>query len=81
MKPLTVEDLIAKLKTMPKNAIVVTSSDNFEMNNAIVPARYISNFKGELVTERFRDAFDGDHYTAEVVKRRDKGEEVFIQIS
>lgn len=65
---MNVGELIKKLQTFPKNAIVVTTSDNFEMNNATVELKSVYSFKGEIVEKRFRDAFDGGSYTSKVIR-------------
>ena len=63
---LTVKELIEKLKTMDPEAIVVSPSSNFEIgSNALVdPSVY--QFKGKIVEQTFRDAFDGGSYNKKV---------------
>lgn len=77
-----VKDLIKKLEAIDQEAIVVVTSDNFEQGNAKKQAKYIREFKGDIVKEVFRDAFDGDSYTSEVVRWDDeKGKTKFVQIT
>lgn len=64
---MTVADLIRKLQSLPMDAIVVHTSDNFELNDATV--EYDGHmYECELMKEsqQFRDAFDGGTYSKEV---------------
>ena len=60
-----VKDLIEKLNGMDPEAIVITKSDNFEMNGADVPLSMANQYEtGSMRAEKFRDAFDGCSYTS-----------------
>jgi hypothetical protein len=76
-----VEDLIEKLKKLDPKAIVVVTTDNFEQGHAEKRAKYIREFNGEFKNETFRDAFDGDTYSSEVVRYDEKGKTKFVKIS
>ena len=81
MNHITVKDLIKQLqKLKDQNAIVVVATSNFEQGNNKVKASGISEFKGKLETESFRDAFDGGSYSKEIVRWDDKGKTNFIEI-
>lgn len=73
---MTVAEYITYLSKLPQDAIVVASSDNFELNGAIVEVRapYEVELKREIRT--FRDAFDYGTYSVEVfttpLKEEDK---------
>jgi len=77
-----VKELIDKLQKLDQNAIVVVTTDNFEQGHSKKQARGVHEFKGDIVRENFRDAFDGGSYTSEVVRWDDeKGKIKFIQIT
>jgi arylsulfatase A-like enzyme len=76
-----VKELIKKLKALDQNAIVVVTTDNFEMGNNNIPARGVYEFAGKIVKEGFRDAFDGGSYSADVVRHDEKGKTKFVQIT
>jgi len=76
-----VKDLIKKLEKLDQNAIVVVTTDNFEQGHSKKEAKYIYEFKGDIVKESFRDAFDGGSYSSDVVRHDDKGKKKFIQIT
>lgn len=77
-----VKELIKKLQKLDQNAIVVVTTDNFEQGNSKKQAKYIHEFKGDIVKESFRDAFDGGSYSSEVVRwDNEKGKTKFIQIT
>jgi hypothetical protein len=60
-----VKDLIEKLKGMDPEAMVITKSDNFEMNGADVPLSMVHQYEtGSREVENFRDAFDGCSYSS-----------------
>ena len=60
-----VKDLIEKLKGMDQEAMVITKSDNFEMNGADVPLSMVHQYEtGSREVENFRDAFDGCSYSS-----------------
>jgi len=60
-----VKDLIEKLNGMDPEAMVITKSDNFEMNGADVPLSGANQYEtGSTRVENFRDAFDGCSYTS-----------------
>ena len=64
---MTVEQLIAKLQKCDPKAIVAKTTDNFEQGNNDVPATGVYAFKGKIVEQTFRDAFDGGTYFSKVV--------------
>lgn len=76
-----VKDLLKKLEALDQESTVVVTSENFEQNGAKKQARGIFEFKGNIVKEQFRDAFDGDSYSSEVVKWDDNGKINFVQIT
>jgi hypothetical protein len=58
-----VKDLIEKLKEMDPEAIVITQSDNFEMNGSDVPISLVHQYEtGSTKITKFWDAFDGGSY-------------------
>lgn len=68
-----VKELIKKLQSFPQNALVTVTTDSFEQGQPTVEATSVYVFKGEVVKESFRDAFDGGGYTKSVI--RYKGDE------
>lgn len=76
-----VKDLVKKLEALDQNAIVVVTTDNFEQGHSNIEAKGIREFKGEIVKESFRDAFDGGSYSSDVVRYDDKGKKKFVQIT
>ncbi len=76
-----VKDAMKLLAKMDQNAIFVTTTDNFEMGHQTIPATSIREFKGSVVKETFRDAFDGYNYNAEVICFDEKGKKKFVKIS
>jgi arylsulfatase A-like enzyme len=76
-----VKELIKKLQELDQNAIVVVTTDNFEQGNSKKQAKHIHEFKGEIVKKGFRDAFDGESYTSEVVRWDESGKIKFVQIT
>ena len=76
-----VKDAIKLLAKMVPNAIFVTTTDNFEMGHQTVPAVCIREFKGTIVKESFRDAFDGGNYTSDIIRHDEKGKTKFVKIS
>jgi len=77
-----VKELIDKLQKLDQDSIVVVTTDNFEQGHSKKQARSVYEFKGDIVRENFRDAFDGGSYTSEVVRWDDeKGKIKFIQIT
>jgi len=75
-----VKDLIEKLQKCDPDAIVVCSSDNFELNSARVEAERIHERYGKKFMENFRDAFDYTDYSTEVIRYGKEGEEGSIKI-
>lgn len=64
---MNVQELIKKLEALDPNAEVIITSSNFELNGANVTLDWVSQYNtGKAKQERFRDAFDGDHYTKKV---------------
>ena len=60
-----VKDLIEKLKGMDPEAMVITKSNNFEMNGADVPLSRAHQYEtGSREVQNFRDAFDGCPYSS-----------------
>lgn len=77
-----IKELIEKLQKLDQNSIVVVTTDNFEQGNSKKQATYIHEFKGDIVKENLRDAFDGGSYSSEVVRWDDKkGKTKFVQIT
>ena len=66
MEKMTVEQLVAKLQKCNQKAIVITATSNFEQGNSDIPANGVREYKGKIVSETFRDAFDGECYDKEV---------------
>lgn len=65
---MTVKQLIKKLQTFPQNAVVTTTTSNFEQGQSTVELTSVYAFKGEFKEESFRDAFDGGSYTKKVIR-------------
>lgn len=60
-----VKDLIEKLSVLDQNAEVIVKSSNFEVN-ADVPVSFVHQYNtGSKKNKQFRDAFDGEVYSAE----------------
>ena len=82
---MTVEQLIAKLQKCDPKAIVAKTTDNFEQGNNDVPATGVYAFKGNIVEQIFRDAFDGENYFSKVIMHsfNEKNKKVlnFVKIS
>lgn len=76
-----VKDLIKKLGDVDQDAEVVVTTSNFEQGNSKIPASYVHTYKGEVVSERFRDAFDNETYNTDVIRRRDNGSKNFVEIT
>lgn len=58
------KELVLKLLLLDPEAEIITSSDNFELNNATVAVNYIHFYEnGSIQTRTFRDAFDGESYS------------------
>lgn len=72
-------DLIAMLQNIPDNPTIVVSSDNFELQNSLVGAKYVSAFDGKKEVRNFTDGFDGEGYSKEVILFY--GNERFIRIT
>ena len=86
MEPLTVEELIKKLQKCDPKAIVVKTTDNFEQGHNEVLASRVDEFKGGMIEQTFRDAFDDGAYFVTIVKRKfdndkeEKGIKNFVKI-
>ena len=76
-----VKDLIKKLEALDQNAIVVVTTNNFEQGHSKKEAKGVYEFKGKIVSESFRDAFDGGSYSSDVVRWDEKGKKKFVQIT
>ncbi len=62
-----VKEMIEKLQQCDPEATVITSSHNFELNNADVAVTCVHQYDtGKKVTRTFTDAFDHDDYDKEV---------------
>ena len=79
MKHLTVKDLIALLQKENPNAIIAKTTDNFEQGHSTVPFTGFYKFKGKLVKESFRDAFDGGSYDKEVIRHDEESGMDFLK--
>lgn len=66
---ITAKQLAAELLKFP-NAIICSTTDNFEQGNNTVPMKYLSikPFDAVVRKESFRDAFDGGGYSSDVVR-------------
>ncbi len=71
MKYVTARELAEELLKNPDD-IVCSVSDNFEQGNAVLPKKYVSlhRYKGKVEPRRFRDAFDGENYSSDVVLQK-----------
>jgi len=79
--PLTVKELIEKLQKVDnQDAIIAVTSSNFELNGAKLSAKSLYSFKGKIIKENFRDAFDGGSYDKEIIRWDDKENQEFIEI-
>lgn len=80
-KYITAKQLAEELLKNP-NDIVAVTTDNFEQGQNTVPKKYLSlsRFKGKIVSETFRDAFDGGSYNSDVVRYDDKGDTDFVKL-
>lgn len=77
-----VKDLIKKLQALKnQDAVVVVTTDNFEQGNNQIPASRVSEFKGDMVSETFVDAFDGDSYDKDIARYNKKGKTNFVKIN
>lgn len=72
------KDLAAILLQNPEDEVCVPTS-NFEQGNNLKAARGTYRFKGDLGKRHFRDAFDRENYTSEVVEP--EGNTMFVQIT
>lgn len=61
-----VKELVEQLLKEDQEATVVKTSDNFELNHAIVEVQTIGVYKGNKVNKSFYDAFDGESYNKDV---------------
>lgn len=62
-----VKDLIKILQDFDGESVVISHSDNFELNGALTPISYAHLYPhGEMKMEYFQDAFDGVQYSHEV---------------
>lgn len=59
-----VSELVEKLLKLDQEATVLVTTDNFEMGNREIEAKYVSQYDtGQKRTQGFRDAFDGGSYS------------------
>lgn len=78
---MTAKELAEILLKNPDDIVCVTSS-NFEQGHSLKKSPGVHRFKGNIVRENFRDAFDGESYSSEVVEWDDKeGKLSFVQIT
>lgn len=66
---ITVKELIEKLQKVDQNAIVIKTSNNFELRCADVKVNDILETTGEFVNRKFQDSFDGETYNGKVFIR------------
>jgi hypothetical protein len=78
---ITARQLAEELLKNPDD-IVCSVSYNFELNGSAVPktSLHLTRYKGDLRKERFRDVFDGESYSKEVVKYDNEGPKSFVQL-
>ena len=68
---MTAKDMIEQLRQLNPESEVVLTSNNFELNGALVPLANIQQYEhGSKEKRRFRDAFDGTEYEEEVYSTR-----------
>ena len=66
-----VKDMIEQLRQLNPESEVVLTSNNFELNGALVPLANIQQYEhSSKEKRRFRDAFDGTEYEEEVYSTR-----------
>lgn len=75
---MTARELAKKLMQHPDDIVCVTT-DNFEQGHLVKEARGLGRFKGIKEKKTFRDAFDGETYTSDVITMS-KGETMYVQI-
>lgn len=75
------KDLARELMKNPNDIVCVTTS-NFEQGHSTIPrgSVRVMRYKGNIVKESFRDAFDGGSYSSDVVRMDDNGALSFVQI-
>ena len=78
---ITAKQLAEELLKNPDDIIAI-SSDNFELNNAILPKNsiYLNRFKGIIKEEYFTDSFDGGSYKKNIIRYDDNGEINFVKL-
>lgn len=75
---MTAKQLAQKLLKHPDDIVCVTSS-NFEQGHNLKAAHGARRFKGKVQKEQFRDAFDGETYSSEII--RTGGDTTFVEIT
>lgn len=80
-KYITAKQLAEELLKNPDDIVCKTSS-NFEKNYSIEPLTHIGlmRYKGKIVEDHFRDAFDGESYSSDVVRMDNNGDMNFVQL-
>jgi hypothetical protein len=76
---LRVKDLIAKLQKENPEAIIASTSSNFEKKGATEPSSGYYKFKGDFKEETFVDGFDYESYNSTVIRHNDQGEHEFLK--
>ena len=78
---ITARQLAEELLKNPDD-IICSVSDNFELNGSAIPktSLHLRRYRGDLKREHFRDAFDGESYSKEVVKYDAECPKSFVQL-
>lgn len=69
---MTARELAEELLKNPDD-IVCCITDNFEQEHNYVLFTSPRRFKGKIEKKQFRDAFDGETYTSEIISPAEKG--------
>jgi hypothetical protein len=76
-----VKDAIKQLLKEDPEAILIVGSNNPELGQADVEAKYIHTYKGKFEEQHCRDMMDGTPYETEVIRRDEEGKKTFVKIS
>ena len=75
---MTVQQAIAELSKLPADTEIITTSNNFELDGALVSFNSIRTFKATGKSKKFKDAFDGTIYTSKVWVVNENGQDVVM---